>query len=208
MRLTPLLFLPASLSAREFKIHHEALDGSRIPFQPKVGTLPFSNYLQMTLDFKYFKPVFKQLNSTRGVPSLISRGEAHVTVISPPEYDNVLSKFVDISEINFIAESFHIQNSRFKISCLGRDAKFADGQAQEVYNLVLRDTHRFVEIRKAVFNLFKSRGGEGSLFQPEAFWGHITLGFLHRDLFIEDGIFKGENSCWGKVKVISKCKAS
>ncbi|KAJ9067506.1 hypothetical protein DSO57_1038453 [Entomophthora muscae] len=204
MKLIPLLLL-TSLCEKEFWISRKALDGSHIPFQPKIGIEPYSNYLQMTLDFKYFKPIFARLNSTVGVPPLTTRGEAHVTVISPPEYETVLSRYVDISEINFIAKKLKIQTSRFKISCVGRDAKFIDVKNQIAYNLVLKDTHHLVAIRKVVFNLYKGRGGEGSLFQPEAFWGHITLGFKHRDLFIEDGIFKGENSCWAPVKMTPRC---
>ncbi|KAI9298183.1 hypothetical protein K502DRAFT_282464, partial [Neoconidiobolus thromboides FSU 785] len=185
-----------------FELDRRALDSSSTPFEPKIGEKPFTNYLQQTLDFSYIKPLFNKLNSTVGIP-LKSRGEAHITVISPPEFDKVLSKAgVTMKEINDIALKHKIQQIPVNIACIGRQRVVIADKQQEVYNLILKNQQRYIDIRKDIFNVYKSKGGEGALFQPEAFWGHITLGFLDRDLFIEDGIYKGTNSCWSDIKLL------
>ncbi|KAJ2475750.1 hypothetical protein IWW56_005275 [Coemansia sp. RSA 2131] len=57
-------------------------------------------------------------------------------------------------------------------------------------------------IRQDIFNLYRKKGGEGALFQPESFWPHVTIGFDRRDLFIEDGIYKGSNYCYAHIHLV------
>ncbi|RKP24016.1 hypothetical protein SYNPS1DRAFT_30214 [Syncephalis pseudoplumigaleata] len=93
---------------------------SLVPFVPHVGDEPMSNYLVQTLDFTHLKASLAQLR--RLVPRpLMSRGEAHITVITPPEYEHTLQRVgITMDELNAIAVQHRIQENPFRIVCLGR----------------------------------------------------------------------------------------
>jgi hypothetical protein len=185
----------------KFDLSKKAADPSKIPFEPKVGAKPFTNYLQQTLDFSLFKPLFDAVNKTVSVP-LQSRGEAHITVITPPEFDGILSKAgVTMQEINDIALKHRIQELEYKPRCVGRDKLTLKEGKDEVYNVVV-SAPKLEAIREDVFDVYVAKGGEPSLFDPKAFWPHITLGFNIRDAFPEDGVYKGVNSCWAKLNLV------
>jgi len=60
-----------------------------------------------------------------------------------------------------------------------------------------------VDIRREIQKLYVKKGGVGALFEAEAFWPHVTVGFTYRDMFLEDGVFKGHNSCFGRVEMVN-----
>ncbi|RKP05455.1 hypothetical protein THASP1DRAFT_32703 [Thamnocephalis sphaerospora] len=93
---------------------------SNVPFQPHAGPNPFDSYLQLTLDYKPVRDLFAQL--VQRVPvKLQTRGEAHVTVVTPPEFDRVLKPAgVTMDEVNALAMQSRIQESRFSVECVGR----------------------------------------------------------------------------------------
>ncbi|KAL1918389.1 uncharacterized protein VTP21DRAFT_3049 [Calcarisporiella thermophila] len=180
------------------QIHETA----EVPFLPHADiNSPFGSWLGQNINFSYIKPVFDQLNST--AQPLISRGEAHITVITPPEFDNVLAKTnLTIEEINGIAEQLEIQKQNFEILCLGR-IKLLTKEGEDIVYQIIVKSPGLIEIRKEVFQLYIKKGGEGALFDPEAFWPHITVGFTQRDLFIEnDHVFKGANVCWRPISEV------
>ncbi|KAJ2084401.1 hypothetical protein H4R24_000031 [Coemansia sp. RSA 988] len=168
---------------------------------------PFGSYLQQTLAFASFQDLFAEVGAVDGV-DLQSRGEAHVTVVSPPEFDYVLKPAgVTIKEIEDIAINSNIQSARLKPICLGRfngslPKPIADTDRGNfmLYSLVVADDHGdLLSIRQQIFKLYHDKGGEGALFQPKAFWPHVTIGYDRRDLFIEDGIYKGKNFCYARI---------
>lgn len=193
----------ATLSQPPLLLDRKAWDaGARQPFKSYISNKPFGTYLQVTLDYAPFKPLYDALK--RAYPQLQSRGEAHITVINPQEYDQVLSKAgVRMSEINEIAKRANIQAAKYTISCLGRSRLSLDKDKPNVksdtYYLVL-SSPALVKIRQEVNRLYLRKGGEPSLFSPEAFWPHITVGYTTRDVFLfPDGVFKGTNTCWRKL---------
>ncbi|KAI8876308.1 hypothetical protein K501DRAFT_298893 [Backusella circina FSU 941] len=106
----------------------------------------------MKLDFKYIEPVFTALNSTK--EPLLTRGESHITVISPPEYA-VLSKYgnVTIDDINTIALKHNIQGSVFEVVCLGKEDVVISNVRKLVYQIIVRASN-LVKIREAIFKLY------------------------------------------------------
>ncbi|KAJ2492857.1 hypothetical protein IWW37_001029 [Coemansia sp. RSA 2050] len=192
--------------APTFAFPHDALDSHDVPFLSHSENRPFGSYLQQTLSFARFEDLFKAINATVG--TLQSRGEAHVTVITPPEYDRVLKPAgVTIEEIEEIARQHNLQGARLQPVCIGRfngslprPASEADSGTFLLYSLVVADVFGdLTSIRQEVLKLYRKRGGEGALFQPEGFWPHVTLGFDRRDLFTEDGIYKGSNFCYAPI---------
>ncbi|KAJ2827494.1 hypothetical protein GGI24_002630 [Coemansia furcata] len=192
--------------APTYALPRDALDSHDIPFSNRTSSAPFGSYLQQTLDFACFADLLKAINATTG--TLQSRGEAHITVITPPEYDRVLKPAgVTIEEIEDIAHAHNIQNARLQPVCVGRFSgplpnprSEADNGSFLLYSLVVADVFGdLMGIRQEVFKLYRKKGGEGALFQPEGFWPHVTLGYDRRDLFIEDGIYKGSNYCYAPI---------
>ncbi|KAJ1952376.1 hypothetical protein EC988_003590 [Linderina pennispora] len=194
--------------APTYTLARTALDARSVPFANHSANAPFGSYLQQTLDFAPFKKLFDQVNATE--KTLKSRGEAHITVVTPPEFDQVLKPAgITIQEIEAIAKARRIQSARLRPVCLGRfkaslptPASDADKGQFTLYSLVVADVHGdLLAIRQDIYKLFRKRGGEGALFQPEAFWPHVTMGFDRRDLFITDGVYKGSNYCYAPIRL-------
>ncbi|KAF9903179.1 hypothetical protein EC991_004087 [Linnemannia zychae] len=188
-------------------INKRVLRTSSVPFIPHTGTALFTNWLGLNVDFKYIQPVFQKVNSTLALSNgtLISRGESHITVILPTEYDSILSKVgVTMQEINALAtKNNRLQRSKFDIECLGRVQTVTQPGSvfQQSVQLILKNYKDIVAFRGDVFKLFVKKGGNPALFAAENFQPHITLGFKNRDIFIEDGVFKGKNACIHKVQL-------
>jgi 2'-5' RNA ligase len=148
-------------------------------------------YLQLNLNYEPFKEYFEKVDRSSYSP-LKNRGEAHVTVITPPEFQDDVMKFVSIKEINEIAEKLNIQKSKYKPICIGKGSLAEKGKYLESYFIII-ESEQLLNIRKEIAKLYKSRGG--LKFDPLHFYPHITLGFTDRDLFETDGVTKDIKSC-------------
>ncbi|KAG2181589.1 hypothetical protein INT44_008404 [Umbelopsis vinacea] len=178
---------PVPLDAR---IH----DTSKIPFVPHTDPIM---WLGLELNYSYIQPIFEDLNKSSS--NLQSRGEAHITVISPPEYEVLAKVNISIDDINTIAAEHNIQASKFRVICLGK----AELQENSVYQLIVSSPD-LVDIRTKLFQLYWSKGGNTALFDPKSFWPHITVGFTEHDLFLENGVFKGDNLCWRSIELYTR----
>ncbi|KAF9095185.1 hypothetical protein BGX29_009144 [Mortierella sp. GBA35] len=188
-------------------INKRVLRTSTVPFIPHTGNATFTNWVGLNVDFKYIQPVFQKVNSTLslGNGTLISRGESHITVILPPEYDNILKKVgVTMEELNRLAtKNNRLQRAHWEIECLGRvQAVTQPGNVfQQSVQLIVKNYKDILAYRQDVFKLFVKKGGNPALFAAENYQPHLTLGFKNRDLFVEDGVFKGKNACFHKVQL-------
>ncbi|KAK3812244.1 MAG: hypothetical protein J3Q66DRAFT_404062 [Benniella sp.] len=193
--------LAARQQDKPIAINKKVLQTAKVPFIPHSGAGLFTNWVGLNVDFKYVKPVFDLVNATAayGNGTLISRGEAHVTVILPTEYDQILQPAgVTIDEINRLAsQKNRLQKSRFELECLGRVQVVtkSDGVFQQSLQIILKNYKDLTRFRQDVFKLYVKKGGNPALFNPENFFPHITLGYRHRDIHLEDGVFKGKNAC-------------
>ncbi|KAF9941772.1 hypothetical protein BGZ67_004110 [Mortierella alpina] len=193
--------------SKSIVINKKVLQTSKVPFIPHSGTALFSNWVGLNVDFKYVKPVFDLANTTLAIGNgtLISRNESHVTVILPTEYDQILHPAgVTIEELNALAtrgpQKNSLQRSRFELECVGRvQVVTKDGVFQQSLQLILKNYKDLIRYREEVFKLFVKKGGNPALFSADNFTPHITLGFKHRDIFVEDGVFKGKNACFRKI---------
>ena len=166
-----------------------------VPFLAHEGVGAFDSYLSMNLPFAPAEALWKALEKELKQP-LKNRGEAHITVISPPEFSQVLGKVLTIKEINEIATKMAIQNARFTSLCLGRAQINLEGKPEQAYFVVVR-SEDLVNIRRAIFERYVTKGGEASLWDPLHFYPHITIGFTKQDLHEEgNGVRKGINACF------------
>jgi 2'-5' RNA ligase len=159
-----------------------------------------TSYLMLNLNYEPFKEYFEKADQYTYSP-LKTRGEAHITVITPPEFQDDLTKFVSIKEIDEIAEKMNIQKSNFKPLCMGKGSFVENEKYLESYFIVV-ESEDLLNIRKEIAKLYKSRGG--LKFDPLHFNPHITLGFTDRDLYEGDGVIKNITSCLKTLHISPK----
>lgn len=174
-------------------LNYSAKVYTEAPFIAHSENKPMKSYVAMNLAYEPISEIRKNLEKHLG-QKLISRDEAHITVITPPEYDKVLKKRVGIQELNSLAQKRNLQTTSFKLLCIGKGTTTIDGAAQSTYYAVV-DSESLYTFRKEVQKLYVSRGGRALDFNPELFFAHITLGFTKRDLHLEDGVTKDATSC-------------
>lgn len=158
------------------------------------------NYLAMDLPFAPMKRVFEQVESRAGL-KLQNRGESHVTVLTPPEFDAIKSK-VTIEDINRIAEKSRLQRAHLEALCVGRGEATLDGQPEQTFFIVLT-APELVSVRREIQQLFVKRGGNAQLFDAEKFYPHITVGFSKVDLHEQQGVIKDRRACAFDVEVLA-----
>jgi hypothetical protein len=183
--------LPAFGGTSVLSVPAAIFDTGGLSFVPHTAP-GFGSYLEMEIPYPPVRTLFDALAPFTG--PLHSRGEAHITVITPPEFQNVLSARLTIEAIDTIALEESIQSSRFSLVCVGKAQAAIEGKSESTYYLIVASPD-LVRIRHRIFDAYVQRGGEPSHFDPEAFDPHITVGFTRRDLQESDGVFKGRNSC-------------
>lgn len=166
---------------------------TQVPFVPHADPGPFKSYLSMSLAYPGFESLLREMEKATGI-TLKNRGEAHITVITPPEFDKVLSKKISMKDINLVAERSHLQQSTFKPLCIGKGAANLHGSEQATYFVVI-DSEALFKIRKAIQELYIAKGGKAVDFNPDLFFPHVTLGYTERDLHFEDGVKKDATTC-------------
>lgn len=123
---------------------------------------------------------------------LKSRGEAHITIITPPEFQ-ALKSHLSLAQIEKAFKK-DIEKSKFEVKCLGRGEKIINGKNEQVFYIVVSSPEIF-NIRENIHALFVKKGGKSADFDPKAFYPHITVGFTERDLHPSDGVTKDVSSC-------------
>ncbi len=161
-----------------------------VEFVPHTGTGKYASYLAMNIPFAPTERLRENLENTFNV-SLKHRGEAHVTVVTPPEFER-LSSNISIQQINLIAAT-HIQQHSFKIECLGESKTILNGEIARTFFLVI-SSDDLVVLRKQIALAYHISGGEVPAFLND-YSPHITIGFTHRDLHSSDGVIKNSLSC-------------
>lgn len=194
-----LLLVSASLSAAPFTLSRSALDNRQVPFLSHVGSAPMSNYLAMNLRFSPFDELRQQVEQRLGF-KLKQRGEAHITTITPVEFDSALQKHLSMNDINTLAARRRIQNTPFSVVCVGRGAAVLKGKTEYTYYAVVHSPG-LTQIREDIAQVFNRRGGSNLAFDSRRYSPHVTLGFTDRDLHESDKVFKDRRSCWEHVQI-------
>jgi hypothetical protein len=128
------------------------------------------------------------------------RNEAHLTVISPPEYQR-LKPYISMERINEIAKRMDIQDTKITPFCVGwgvsrhtRDLR----TAESTYYIVVKsegiERIRDAVLKEAMANL---PAGHSLDFKANEINPHITIGFNVDDLHPErDGVYKTAETCF------------
>ena len=163
--------------------------------------VPFSSQfiedgaLIRNVNYNAIKELIPQLENKYGI-KLESRGEAHITTISPPEAQGW---FLDHKGINYLISSIEIhqkyfstlQNTKFKIVCVG---KRKSDKGNIVFYLVV-DSRDLFTIREEIQKELERRAlftDKKTNFSAKNFWPHITIGYVGGDVH---GVSKGTETC-------------
>lgn len=176
-----------TLSAHAYELDRSALDNSSVDFIPHTIPKPYLSYVSYEIKYPPVREILEELKQNVG--PLTDRGEAHITVITPPEFDRVLSEVLTIEEINEVVLAENIQRATYEPVCVG------SGSAgnRKTYYIVVRSPE-LVRIRKAVRDLYVAKKGTRP-FDPEWFFPHITLGYINGDVHEDDRLYKDDKTC-------------
>jgi len=196
-----LIFSLSVAQAATLTLSQNALDGDSANQISHIGNGEFDSYLAMNLPFAPEQKLKSQIEKTFSI-KLKQRGEAHVTVITPVEFWQVLKPAgVTMKEIDEIASAQNIQATTLKALCVGRgNAKLGNKTASTFYVVV--EALDLIKLRKKVQNRFEELGGKKGAFKAEWFYPHITVGFTDRDLHEADGVIKNIDSCVAELKML------
>ncbi len=189
IRMTALLLLSTACS------HHPAPDSKKSALvaarssQWKPQTfISHPDWLGLALDPEPTEQLRRQLEAVGGVP-LKTRGEAHITVISPPEFAKLKSK-ISMSELDSGALRLDIQRTHWKPLCV------AQGKRQnDLTYYVVVESDGLMQLRREFLRLFVKAGGDPMDFDLANYHPHITIGFTNTDLYDSDGVIKDTRNC-------------
>ncbi len=156
-----------------------------------------SNYVEIKVPYEPVAQLKLDVEKREGV-SLKSRGEAHVTVLSPPEM-TVLRTRLSLEQINGLMEKSNLQAIPIQLICLGRSQMKQGGRRLAVYYLVVQ-APEILKVREKLLQQFIAAGGNQEAFVVGRIYPHITVGFSERDLHHEEGVIKDSRSCLYKVE--------
>lgn len=129
-------------------------------------------------------------------------GEAHVTTITPVEYQNCMwskerkIKVLHMRDIEDIATSMHIQDSDMTVVGVGSGVKDnfegREGIKDETFFVII-ESDNLIDIRKNIYEKYLKNGGDPGCWNPTHFFPHVTIGFTHQDIH-EPDVYKDEKN--------------
>lgn len=166
-----------------------------LPSPNELSGVPFvanQGYLVQNILFVPINHLKRVIESELNI-TLKDRGEAHITVISPPEFSDI-KNYISMREINELAQEKQLQTMPFTTTCVGTRALFINGILEQPFYVVVK-SQALVDFRHLILKTVKEKGYVGSDFDPEIYFPHITIGYKNRDLHAQDGVIKDESSC-------------
>ena len=148
------------------------------------------NWIGQSLQFAPFDKLRLELEKNLG-RHLQNRGEAQITLITPPEFEGLKSCF-SIEEIENLLNRKTIQDASFVPDCIGKGSLGAPPFKQETFFVVVKSPG-LLALRKKLEVAAAAKGcGD---FKAARYFPHVTLGFDQRDLHEADGVRKDTHSC-------------
>ena len=157
------------------------------------------SYISVGLPFAPANLLKQQIERSTGL-TLIDRGEAHITVLTPPEMQ-VLTKKLSKEKIVDLIGADELQTETFNAICLGR-GRISNGDKKIDTYFVVTASKSLVERRNRVEQAFIAAGGSVTQFSAKHYFPHITLGYTDRDLHESDGIIKDKHSCVAPLQIV------
>jgi hypothetical protein len=185
-RLTGTKSEPSQAIDEPIPVDPEVLAAHKLDWTAKI------NYVGMKVPYEPIAELKKKVEARQGV-TLQSRGEAHITVVTPPEM-NVLRTRLSLEQINSLIARSNIQATKIQVDCLGRGQLKQGNKTLATYFLLVKAPGLF-QIREKLRQQFVTAGGDPQAFVVDRLRPHVTVGFTERDLHAEDGVIKDSRSC-------------
>ena len=150
------------------------------------------SYISLAVPFAPANELKKAIEKETGL-RLKDRGEAHITLVTPIEMQELLKK-LSLATIVSLFEVDTIQEETFRTVCVGRGDLQQGNKKMSTFYVVVKSSD-FFERRVRLAQAFIQAGGSHNSFKANHFFPHITLGFTERDLHENDGIIKDAGSC-------------
>jgi 2'-5' RNA ligase len=190
-RLTGTNSEPSQAVDESIQVDPEVLATHKLDWTAK------SHFVGMKVPYGPIDKIKKEVEAREGI-ILQSRGEAHITVITPPEM-GVLRTRMSLEQINGTIAKSNIQATKIHLDCLGRGQWKQGHKILATYFLIVKAPGLLL-IREKLRQQFVAAGGDRQAFVVERFRPHVTVGFTERDLHPEDGVIKDKRSCVYRVE--------
>lgn len=160
-----------------------------------------ARYVSYDLEYSAFEKLRTELEARLKI-KLENRGEAHITIVTPPEF-SMLAEVLKPEEIHRSVQQAFLKEKSPKIEtvCLGQGVlrHESTNEAQTWFLVVkfpvaLGAREKLAEeFGKRLASLPDSKSS--TVFKAREFYPHVTLGFIGRDLHLQDGVIKNISSC-------------
>lgn len=159
--------------------------------------LPPQTYIAYSLPYEKYHKIFNRLENKLS-RKLQTRGEAHITIITPPEYEK-LKLALTADQFKQLTHEFLLSKPLFKEVCIGEGINKAAPEMKTYYIVI--QSEQMLQFRQKLSDIAKLPVAQ---FNPNEFYPHITLGFTDKDLHIQDGVVKSNTSCSKNLHVLLK----
>ena len=177
-----------------------------ISISNKIETVEGRPYFQshdewvgLPLAFAPVEQVRKDLEKMIG-KTLQHRGEAHVTVITPPEW-RTLSQYIKMDVLDKLVVKEKMMSVKLKVKCLKKVTATIKGKTEESWFIAV-DAPELKEYRNQAWRLYVGAGGLPEDFNWKRWSPHITVGYTSQDLHDEDKVSKEKADCVIPLKTI------
>lgn len=155
-------------------------------FIPEQQDYDRDSYGAINFQVKHFAAALKRAEDIAG-GNLMTRGEAHMTVLTPPEYNRIEGKTRKkiLSEMKREAA----REDEIKPVCIGRGQAELNGKMEFTYYIVIES--KGIRAIREKYHLTD-------------FYPHVTLGFTKRDLHFEDGVRKDKSTCVSELNLATE----
>lgn len=161
--------------------------------------LSHPDWLAVPLPFTPIDQLRQKLEAHLKV-KLQHRGEAHVTIITPPEW-SILSQVLNMDELEKLVLKEKLMKSKLKVKCLKKVTATLKGRQEDSWFVAI-DSPGMKDFRQEAWRLYVARGGSGDDFKWQRWAPHITVGFTARDLHDEDQVNKEKVDCAMDINLI------
>ncbi|MBX9766275.1 MAG: 2'-5' RNA ligase family protein [Bdellovibrionales bacterium] len=191
--------LPLSLAIEAFADAHLFKCSSLVVAPTKRSFGPATSnpdHLSIIVPFEPIQNLRLQIDAELGsVKPLKHRGEAHITLVTPPELAGIKS-ILSLKELKELATTAGVLKAEISLECIGR-GQTPSGQT---YFAVVKSP-ALTKFRQAMEASIQSKSPGNTTFANSPFHPHITIGFTSKDLHYPDVIKSCAESYWADIQL-------
>lgn len=157
---------------------------------PTAEFIAHDNWLGINLPFEKYDKLRLQLEGLIG-RSLKHRGEAHITLVTPPEYE-AFKDTLSMNEVQKILQPQKLQSAKFQHLCIGKIQQKSSERTIETFYVVIESPDLFNQ-RADLERTLAQKGYHQ--FKAKNYSPHITLGFDEVDIHPKSSTAKDSSTC-------------